>query len=836
MSALSVCHPSATVTISIRNLLSALSMLLFTFSSASAQTFDDVSVDHWAASFVEILAGTGISSGCGDSNYCPDEPVTRAQMAVFLERGMNGSGYVPPAASGAVFLDVDSGDFAAAFIEQLYADGITAGCGNNNYCPVAAVTRAQMAVFLLRAKYGSSYSPAAATGVFNDLDTGYWAAPWIEALAAEGITAGCGNGTFCPEDAVTRAQMAVFLVRTFDLSLPNEEVLTLHGIAGDTPLANAHVSATVYTAGSDGGSSSVFSATADVQGSFTIDVSVASLDDFILLMAEGTGAQQGITLASYLGSAAYVADQVVGGSSTVTVSENGALEISHVSTAMAVLAEKSHGGPIFSANDLSEAESRIVGPELFNMAAAIKTLVDNAAVVLPVSFDNSLDLLRDHFEYSGFFINLQTNHVQELELAALGIGGSLQQGFSIASLPGVTYFALRDYELLRTGALALQLNADASGEVIDLDRRSDVTWSVDILGRVILDILNPAQEVSTIRNPNDDPADPSDDFITALTYTDRVTIKRLGDGISMDPVLLLKRVVTTYPINPELPDSVEEVIASPTRVYTAFRAEDLRPFTASEIVGTTVAAGYHHGANATTHNFRPQYGIEPLSFFANGSGITDRTLRAFVWTIDEDGALVVRFANGDTTTILRYSQDGLAGQNLIRGDLADGTASIIGGEMVKFDGVSEFSEAMLVNRRYRSVGAVIDNELEAFDFLHFPGGEGCRIMIYDGEQSFADIEWWSTASNTMDSMRYYPSEPAAPWNRRAWELIAIESGIFGDRYWVIENLEVSDFDLAYDWDWDDPAVTPGRINAYEFIQDLTGQTNPCDPPPPQSSP
>ena len=64
-------------------------------------------------------------------------------MAVFLERGMNGSTYSPPAASGTVFNDVGAGDFAASFIEQLFNDGITAGCGNGNYCPNDNVTRAR---------------------------------------------------------------------------------------------------------------------------------------------------------------------------------------------------------------------------------------------------------------------------------------------------------------------------------------------------------------------------------------------------------------------------------------------------------------------------------------------------------------------------------------------------------------------------------------------------------------------------------------------------------------------------------------------------------------------
>jgi len=182
-----------------------------------AQTFSDVPTDYWAYSFVEILAASEITSGCGGNNYCPGDRVTRAQMAVFLERGMKGSSFSPPAATGNIFLDVFASDFAASFIEQLFFDGITAGCGNNSYCPYDAVTRAQMAVFLLRSKYGAGYTPPPATGVFDDVNFNYWAVHWIEQLAAEGITVGCGGGNYCPEDPVTRAQMAVFLVRTFGL-------------------------------------------------------------------------------------------------------------------------------------------------------------------------------------------------------------------------------------------------------------------------------------------------------------------------------------------------------------------------------------------------------------------------------------------------------------------------------------------------------------------------------------------------------------------------------------------------------------------------------------------
>ena len=142
-----------------------------------AQTFNDVPQDYWAYTQIETVAANGITAGCGGSNYCPLALVTRAQMAVFLERGMHGSDFRPPAAKGNVFLDVGAQDFAASFIEQLFLDGITAGCGSNNYCPGTAVTRAQMAVFLLRAKHGAGYSPPPATGMFSDVPEAlrvYW--------------------------------------------------------------------------------------------------------------------------------------------------------------------------------------------------------------------------------------------------------------------------------------------------------------------------------------------------------------------------------------------------------------------------------------------------------------------------------------------------------------------------------------------------------------------------------------------------------------------------------------------------------------------------------------
>ena len=169
--------------------------------------------------FVNTVARNGITAGCGGGDYCPGTPVNRAQMAVFLLKGKFGAGHVPPPATGSVFTDVPQGAFAADWIEELAALGVTGGCGGGAYCPTAAVTRAQMAVFLLKAHLGSDYAPPAPSGIFGDVPVGAFAAAWIEDLYGRAVTGGCSASPllYCPDSANTRGQMAVFLTKTFSL-------------------------------------------------------------------------------------------------------------------------------------------------------------------------------------------------------------------------------------------------------------------------------------------------------------------------------------------------------------------------------------------------------------------------------------------------------------------------------------------------------------------------------------------------------------------------------------------------------------------------------------------
>ncbi|MEX0879782.1 MAG: S-layer homology domain-containing protein [Thermoanaerobaculia bacterium] len=181
--------------------------------------FLDVPNSHQFYNFVTTLVSNGITAGVGGGLYGVDQGTKRQQMAVFLLKAKNGLCYVPPPCTG-VFPDVPCSLVFAPWIEALAAAGITTGCGGGNFCPDNLVTRRQMAVFLLKTKYGSGFVPPACTGIFDDVPcpTGP-AVDFIEQLFNEQITGGCSvtPPLYCPDGTSTRGQMAVFIVKTFNL-------------------------------------------------------------------------------------------------------------------------------------------------------------------------------------------------------------------------------------------------------------------------------------------------------------------------------------------------------------------------------------------------------------------------------------------------------------------------------------------------------------------------------------------------------------------------------------------------------------------------------------------
>jgi hypothetical protein len=181
---------------------------------SGAFTDDDGSV-HEAD--INGIAEVGITQGCGGTNFCPRGGVTRAEMASFLVRAME----LTPQTTGP-FADIAT-NIHAPNINALAAAGITTGCSASAYCPDQVVSREQMATFLTRALELTPSQPN-----FADVGTGTHAQD-IGAIAAAGITTGCGPGLYCPFDWVTREQMASFLARAFEIERVYPQIALLMG-------------------------------------------------------------------------------------------------------------------------------------------------------------------------------------------------------------------------------------------------------------------------------------------------------------------------------------------------------------------------------------------------------------------------------------------------------------------------------------------------------------------------------------------------------------------------------------------------------------------------------
>ncbi len=171
---------------------------------------DDGSVHEPA---LEEVAAKGWLAGteCGEGLICPKQPLKRWELAVWLGRALS-DGADPDAITVSRFADVDPSQWWAAHVERFAELGITTGCKQEplNYCPNDPVTRAQMATFLTRALV----LPASPSADFTDTEGNTHTAN-IDALAAAEITTGCEQEplNYCPNDPVTRAQMATFLTR-----------------------------------------------------------------------------------------------------------------------------------------------------------------------------------------------------------------------------------------------------------------------------------------------------------------------------------------------------------------------------------------------------------------------------------------------------------------------------------------------------------------------------------------------------------------------------------------------------------------------------------------------
>jgi len=178
-----------------------------------AQTFTDVLPSSGYFDAVELMAGKGITSGCTPTTFCPSDYVTRAQMAIFIVRTVMGGDNFTYTETP-YFADVPVGAFGFQWIQKLRDLGITSGCSPTLFCPADDVTRAQMAIFMIRARYGTAYDfDYSASPYYTDVPVTAFGFAWIQRMKQDSITSGCTPTTYCPSDSIVRSDMATFVMR-----------------------------------------------------------------------------------------------------------------------------------------------------------------------------------------------------------------------------------------------------------------------------------------------------------------------------------------------------------------------------------------------------------------------------------------------------------------------------------------------------------------------------------------------------------------------------------------------------------------------------------------------
>ena len=233
--------------------------------------------------FIDLLQQSGITKGCQDSPpmYCSTDPIPESQMAVFVIRSVMGNdnfAYTPTP----YFTDVPASYLYFPWIQKMQDLGIGLPCAQTLYCPESAVTRGIMSVLIVRSRFGVSIpTNYPTTPFFTDVPATHPYFPWIQKMKQLGITTGCSPTTYCPDDPVTRGQMAVFIMRgEFNQGLqdPNTPVLVWISPASASP--GQMVTATIV------GRNTNFSGATQVNAGSGITVSSISVANATTLTAQ----------------------------------------------------------------------------------------------------------------------------------------------------------------------------------------------------------------------------------------------------------------------------------------------------------------------------------------------------------------------------------------------------------------------------------------------------------------------------------------------------------------------------------------------------------------------
>ncbi|MBS3908438.1 MAG: S-layer homology domain-containing protein [Actinobacteria bacterium] len=161
--------------------------------------FRDVNTTDWYFSYIQELASNGIISGFPDSTFKPNNPMTRAEFAKVIIIALGES---PGASYKGYFKDVSVG-WSSGYVEKAKELGVISGYPDGSFKPTERITRAEISKIIVTA---SNLSVGTSGGSFSDISTSHWAYRYVLTARNNSIVGGYLDGSFRPEQAVTRAE------------------------------------------------------------------------------------------------------------------------------------------------------------------------------------------------------------------------------------------------------------------------------------------------------------------------------------------------------------------------------------------------------------------------------------------------------------------------------------------------------------------------------------------------------------------------------------------------------------------------------------------------------
>jgi hypothetical protein len=597
------------------------------------------------------------------------------------------------------------------------------------------------------------------------------------------------------------------------LTVGGANAVVLQGVATDAPLANATVTANVGIAR--------FLTTADANGNYSLPVA-GSGGTLVQLNAFGKGAQSQVQLRSTVGGIDQVRAQA--GDGVLTRDENNQVQVTQVSTAQAYLLYFANGSQdLVDQDDLDLVASSIDVNSLTQMAAAIK-LVADGAYPLPAGVDNTYALISNPDALAQFVGEVTAddpaaidNAIQET-LADADVVVPVEENDFVGT--NNLIFQLGTPGTVSTGYVQgerLQLAADGTGTDYQPAINPDpgVSWTFSG-GTAHVVANNPVAIVGyvTIDGTTYQRIDTSTSF----------DLTKLYEGGTHDIYAYSSQVDYHYP-NGEFPDGS---FVSTGSVHAIEDGSGILPYTAGELA--TPRAFSVAGRPAPLPN-----GAGAAMFTFNGDGTGNSTdtrhfSRAFDWSIDGNGSLVVAYPdNGDTTTYTRIGNDGSYADAVMSVfETTAGYAANFAASYVS-DGGAGFSGVDLA-RPWLSGFSISSTSVTDFGQFYVrldgPGSTGSLFNAYaDGSTTNSPLSWAVTPAGTMLATSYW--SPAfggytsfcgpiqlgvcEAYKARAWQRIAVD----GNRVYVLEELYGDGALGPYDGQSTSDEIVAQRLNFYE---------------------